>query len=169
MHQVKCKFCGKEFDRDVTPTIQVSAKRYAHKECAEAAENNKTQEQKDQEELEKYIMKLFDEPYVNARVKKQIKDYKEQYQYSYSGMLKTLIYWFEVKGNSIEKANGGIGIIPFIYPQALNYYYSLYLAQLSNESKNFEEYHQKTKIIEILPPEIQPKMIKLFNLDDSEE
>ena len=167
-HYVTCVYCKERFNRDIEPTVQISARRYAHKECAEKFHIEKTQEEKDLEALENYIMKLFNESYINARVRKQIKDYRQEYNYTYSGMLKTLIFWFEVKGNSIDKANGGIGIIPYIYKQAHDYYYSLYLAKLANEDKNIEEYKPKIKEIEIFPPTSQPKMIKLFNLDEEE-
>lgn len=168
-HYVNCIYCKKRFDRDKVSTVQVSARRYAHKECAENYENNKSQEEKDIEALEKYIMKLFNEDYVNARVRKQIKEYREQYQYTYSGMLKTLVYWYEIKGNSTEKANGGIGIIPFIYKDASNYYYNLYLAKLANENKDISKYQPKERIIEINSPRVYIKPPRLFNLDDDAE
>lgn len=167
-HYVVCIYCKERFNRDIEPTIQISARRYAHKECAEKFYIEKTQEEKDLEALEQYIMKLFGESYINARIRKQIKDYRQEYSYTYSGMLKTLIFWFEVKGNSIDKANGGIGIIPYVYKQAHDYYYSLYLAKLANENKNIEEYKPKIKEIEIFPPISQPKTIKLFNLNEGE-
>lgn len=169
MHKVKCKYCGVEFDRDKESFIQISPRRYAHPKCHQEADNNKSQEQKDQEELEKYIMKLFNETYLNARVKKQIKDFKEEYNYTYSGMLKTLIYWYEVKGNSIEKANGGIGIIPYVYKDSMNYYYSLYLAAIANQDKNIEKYKPLIKEFSIESPRTLKKEIHLFNLDDMEE
>ena len=43
IHKVKCKYCGKIFDRDKVPFKQISAQRYAHYECAVAAENLKKQ------------------------------------------------------------------------------------------------------------------------------
>ena len=70
---------------------------------------------KDKEELNEYIKKLFKIDYVDARIQKQIKQYVEEYHYSYSGIRKALIYFFEIKGNSIEKSNGGIGIVPYVY------------------------------------------------------
>lgn len=167
-HYVTCVYCQTRFDRDKEPTTQISARRYAHKHCAEEHEQNKSQEEKDIEALEKYIMKLFHEDYVNARVRKQIKEYQQQYQYTYSGMLKTLIYWYEIKGNSTEKANGGIGIIPYIYKDASNYYYSLYLAKLANENKDVSNYRPKERLIEIESPRTFAKPPKLFNLDDAE-
>jgi hypothetical protein len=48
-----------------------------------------------------------------------------KYNYTYSGIHRSLEYFYEVKGNSLDKANGGIGIVPFVYQDAYNYYYSL--------------------------------------------
>lgn len=169
-HYVTCVYCGERFDRDKIPTTQVSKRRYAHKECADKYGQEKTQEEKDLEQLEKYIMKLFDEPYINARIRKQLRDFKKEYDFTYSGMLKALIYWYEVKGNSTEKANGGIGIIPYIYKDAYNYYYNLWMIRAMNENKNIEEYKPKEKIVEVFAPEIRTiKRVKLFNLDDDGE
>ena len=173
-HLVKCKVCGNQFDRDKVACVMVSARRYAHKTCAER-EGLSGEEvalpQKDQDlvALEEYIMKLFGEDYVNARVRKQIKEYQEQYNYTYSGMLKSLIYFFDIKGNSIEKAHNSIGIIPYIYKEACQYYYSLYLAKMANEEKNIEDYKPKIKIIEIFSPIVPTKAIKLFDFGEDED
>lgn len=167
-HYVTCIYCKERFDRDKVDTYQVSARRYAHIECHKNAEQNKTQEEKDYEALEKYIMNLLEEPYINPRVKKQIKDYKEQYNYSYSGMLKTLIWFYDIKGNSKEKANGGIGIIPYVYKNAYDYYYHLYLAKLVNEEKDIEQYKPITKEISIFSPRVDRKPPKLFDMEDED-
>lgn len=164
---VKCFYCQKYFDRQKEETVSVSARRYAHKECHDLYKVDKTQEELDYEALEKYIKKLFNENYVNAQIKKQIKDYKNEYGYTYSGILKTLIYWYEVKENKIDhNAHYGIAIVPYIYKQASEYYYSLFLAQQANDSINITDYIPKTKEIIIPTPKtkIQPK--KLFNLDE---
>ena len=94
--KVKCLFCGEQFDRDNVEFVQVK-NRYAHKECFDKAEANKSQEEKDLKELEEYIMKMFNETFVNARIRQQIKRMREQYNYSYSGILKSLIYFFEIR------------------------------------------------------------------------
>ena len=104
-HRVKCYYCGKTFDRDKEPFVLVSTRRYAHKACAEGSQKSEFQEVKDKEELEAYIMKLFNIDYVDARIQKQIKQYKEEYNFTYSGMRKALIYFYEIKGNSLEKSN----------------------------------------------------------------
>lgn len=165
-HFVTCYYCKERFNRDIEPTVQVSARRYAHKKCAEEKEKEKTQEERDIEELELYIMKLFNEPFVNARIKKQIKDFHKNYNYSYSGMLKTLIWFYEIKGRSLEKANGGIGIIPFVYKEASEYYSRISSIKEVNKTKDVQKYKAKEKIIEIYSPFAEVKPHKTFNLDE---
>lgn len=161
----KCPVCELMFNRDNCEFVH-HKNRYYHKTCYDSMMAAKTQDEKDLKDLEEYIMKMFKETYVNARVRRQIKQFKEQYNYSYSGMLKSLIYFFEVKGNSIEKANGGIGIIPYVYKDAFNYYYSLHMAQEKNKDKNVNEYVLKGKEVRIKPPQLNPKQKRLFNLEE---
>lgn len=169
-HYVTCVHCQQRFDRDVEPTIQISTRRYAHAECVKQKENERSQEEKDYEALENYIMKLFSKEYVTAKIRKQIKDYRKEYNYTFSGMLKTLIWWFEIKGNSIDKANEGIGIIPYVYDDACKYYYSLFLAQMANEDKDIEHYKPVIEEIEIAPPQVWTAPPRLFKFgEDMEE
>ena len=151
------------------PFIQVSKRRYAHKECSMSEDEKKLQENKDREELYDYIMKLFNISFVDPKIQKQIKKYIEENNYTYSGIKKALVYFFEIKGNSVEKANGGIGIVPYVYTQAYNYYYSLWLAQQKNEDKVVQEYIPKVKEIVIPIPEKNPRKRKLFSFLDDEE
>lgn len=83
-------------------------------------------------------------------------------------MLKALVYWFEIKGHSIEKANGGIGIIPYVYQQAYEYYYSLWLANQKNEFKNIEDYIPKVRTVRIPIPQKKERKRKLFTFLDEE-
>ena len=54
-HRVKCYYCGKTFDRDKLPYVQVSAKRYAHQECSLTEE-----EKRNKEEQDKYLKMATD-------------------------------------------------------------------------------------------------------------
>ena len=168
-HMVKCTVCGESFDRDKIQAVKSGARRYAHYTCLPEGElvplPNAVVDQ-DLVDLENYIKNLLGDDYNPARVKKQIKDYKNEYNYSYSGMLKALVWFYEIKGNSIEKANGGIGILPFVYQDAYNYYYSLYLAQLVNEEKDVNQYKTKVREIVIKSPSMAEKPIRLFDLGE---
>ena len=78
------------------------------------------------------------------------------------------IYFFEVKHNSIEHANGGIGIVPYIYNEAFNYYYTLWLANQKNETKDIAEYIPKVREITIPIPQRKIKKRKIFSFLDEE-
>lgn len=91
-HFVICRYCNCRFDRDIEPFAEVSARRYAHKSCADKVDATIPQEEKDYNNLEKYIKELFKIDRINAKTKKQIKDFREEYGYTYTGILKTL-YW----------------------------------------------------------------------------
>lgn len=167
-HTVTCVYCKERFDRDRIPFKQVSSRRYAHLGCYEREEAKVQKELGDKEKLEEYIMKMFGESYINPRIRKQIKQYVEEYEYTYSGILKSLTYFFEVKGNSIEKANGGIGIVPYVYKDAYNYYYSLWLAQQKNEHFKPEEYIPVVREIHIPIPQRNIHKRQLFTFLDDE-
>lgn len=168
-HLVICTVCNKRFDRDKVQAVKSGARRYAHQTCLPSGEIVPLP-QVDEEltKLIEYIQNLLGKDYNAARVNKQIKDFKEEYGYSYSGMLKSLVYFYEVKGNSKEKANGGIGIVPFIYNDAYNYYLNLYLANQQNINKDVKSYTSKVKEITIKAPIVEFSK-RLFNLDDEVE
>jgi hypothetical protein len=154
-HKVICLYCKKQFDRDKEPTKQVSSRRYAHMKCWEEHEANMTQEEKDVRAFYEYTQKLFGEDYNYILTKKLAERYVKENHYTYTGMLKTLKWYYEKEGNSIEKSNGSIGIIPYIYKQALDYYYSLYLAQQINKEKNISSFIiSKEREISIQSPRV---------------
>lgn len=167
-HQVICLYCKKKFDTDIEPFIKPNSTRYAHVECHEQATAAKTQEDKDREALEAYIKQLFNIEVLDAKIRRQIKQYITEYNYSYSGILATLKYAFEVKHNSVEKANGGIGIVGYLYQEAFRYNYNIWLSQQKNEDKVIDEYKPKEIKIIIPIPERRPMIKKKFSFLDEE-
>lgn len=171
-HMVKCSVCGKIFDRGSIQAVRTGARRYAHQSCDP---NNQDlvplevkEEDKDLIALKEYISKLYGDKANWALITKQIKDYQKDYKYSLSGILKSLIWFYEVKGNSPEKSNGGIGIVPFAYQDAYNYYYSLFVAQSQNATIDIQELTNKVREVTIPIPEIKEKK-RFFKLGDDEE
>lgn len=169
-HMVKCFYCREQFDTNAEPFEKVNARRYAHTHCYNKALESKTKEEQDKEELEKYIKQLFQIDNLSPKIRKQIKTYREEYNYSYSAIRKTLIYFFEVKGNSIEKAKGGIGIVPYCIEQASNYWYDLWETKERNKEVKVEQLIIPVREIHIKPPERKPMrhFRKLFTFLDSE-
>ena len=167
-HIVTCVYCKQRFDRDKLPFIQVSQRRYAHQECSLSEDQKKDKEEQDKINLENYILQLFKVDYIDPRVRKQIKQYREEYNYTYSGIHKALVYHFEIKGGSIEKANGGIGIVPYVYQHAYNYYLALWQAKQRNQDKVINEYVPKVKEVVISRPQRKVKKRELFTFLDEE-
>jgi hypothetical protein len=84
-------------------------------------------------------------------------------------MLRSLKWFYEVRGQSTDKANGGIGIIPFIYKDAYNYYYNIFLAQQKN--KGIEDFKVITQEVTIPSPRmyVRPPRLLEFEKDEDEE
>ena len=168
-HMVKCPICGKFFDANEEEYIK-NNRRYIHKVCFDQQAKEKTQEEKDFDELYRYCKKIFGENFNFLAMKKTAEKYKKEYNYTYSGMLRTLKYFYEIKGNSIEKSNYGIGIIPYQYEEAYRYFYSMWLTNSSNKPKIIESYEPKVTTIVIKSPELKPlKKQKNFSILEEED
>lgn len=63
------------------------------------------------------------------RINSQISSFRKHNNYSYEGILKALRYYYLLKNGSVDKANGGIGIVPYVYDDAADYYFKLKLKQ----------------------------------------
>lgn len=162
-HMVKCYYCKEMFDANIEPYIKPSDRRYAHKACAEKAKNDENQEKEDKVKLENYIKELFGITSLTPKIRMQMNAYRAK-NYTYTGMLKTLKYFYEVKGGSIEKAEGGIGIIPWVYDEAFTYWRAIWEAKQQSESVKENNFILPAKEIHILPPQRVPMKItrKLF-------
>lgn len=166
-HMVKCPGCGQLFDANVEE-YELVGRRYWHKACREKFLAEQTQEEKDFEDLIAYCSTLFGKEFNFVATKRLIDKYKTDYQYSYNGMLRTLKYWYEVKNNPIDKSKGMIGIVPYAYNDAYNYWYSIWLANQNNQPKILEQYEPKVVEITIPLPRRQTRKRKLFSFLDEE-
>ena len=159
----KCAICGKEFDRNAIQAVRHGARRYSHWACEPDGELVPMEKKdEDLQKLLEYINILFKGQQNQAKVNQSIKKFHSEFGYSYSGIQKALYYFYEIKHNSIDKANGGISIVPFVYKDAYNYYYDLFMAQQRNENK--KPFIERVREIIIKPPKVE-KPVKLFDLD----
>ena len=169
-HKVKCPICNQIFDLNKVQGVRYNARRYAHYTCFPQGEliplPEIPKEEKEQQELYDYIIKLFKVEFVPPIMRKQIKKYIDEYHYSYSGIQKSLYRFYEFKKNPIDKANGNLGIVPYVYQDAYKYFYNLYLAKERAENKNIESYKPIIKNIKICSPQAQLKTKKLFSFQE---
>ena len=162
-----CFWCHKALDTTDAASIPMPqlTDRWVHKACAQVHPNN------DYEKLMIYILQLYKlkDNYIPQNLQKQVTQYENEYEFTYSGMQKALKYWYEVKKHPIDR-NRGIGIIPLIYQEAKQYYYSLYLAQLQNEQiKNYKDYIPQDIEIKITPPKKKVEKRNLFSFLDKDD
>lgn len=171
-HYVKCLYCGKKFDAKPNEEdivwFKPRSNRYAHIECKEQQSEEDNAEAKAFDELYRYVKKEQGENFNFVQFQRVTDAWKKDYNYTYSGMLKSLLYFYEVKGNSKEKfKEGSIGIIPFCYVQAYNYYYGIYLASQRAGTGTYNS--EAKREITIDAPAAKVKPPKLFNLDMEDE
>ena len=162
-----CFWCHKAIEIDNPKVIPMPElpNRYVHIECSKKHPEN------DLEKLMIYIIQLYKlkENYIPPAQMKQVTQYEQEYEFTYSGMLKALKYWYEVKKNPLD-INRGIGIIPYIYKQAKEYYYALYLSDLQNQQiKNYNEFIPKDIEVKIKPPERKIQKRNLFSFLDEDD
>lgn len=133
--KVKCPECETDLFRDVEPFITHS-KRHYHEECF-----NKLQIRKQHRaELLDYICELYKIPIVNGLMLKQIKEFEDEYKYTLKGIQMSLHYFHVIDGNPVDIENSkyktakGIGIVPYIYEEARNYYVKMQSIAVSARS-----------------------------------
>lgn len=162
---VKCIYCKNTLSKKDNDCIEVTEGRYAHKKCQEIEDKR---EKTDKEQLDDYIKKLFQMQYVDPKIQLQIKKYVQDYNYTYSGIQKALQYYYEIKNGDKSKAKNGIGIVPYIYKDAYNYFYNIWLAQQQNKDKVLINYVPKVREVTILRPQREIKKKRFFQFLNEE-
>lgn len=156
-HFVKCSICNEIFDRDKVECVKTSSRRYAHAKCYNREDVNKTEEDKCRDKIFEYTKQLFGEHFNYMKIDTQMKKLIKENHYSYSGILKTLTYWYQVKNGDVSKSFYGLGIVPYVYNDAYNYYFNIWMAQQVNAEKNIEIIKPKEKKVVIINPIKKPK------------
>lgn len=147
-NNILCFYCKKMIPKD-------NISRYiSEKVCV--CDKCKDREPTDEEKLNEYLMKLFNLDYIDQALKKRAETFVTKNGYTYSGMLGTLKYFYEVLRNPIP-AKPTIGIIPYIYWEAKKYYIEIYQARANNKKSIIEN---KEFVVEISKPKIKKKSFK---------
>ena len=110
------------------------------------------EESKQKRFLINYIEELFGEK-ANAKTYTQIKNLMRDYPYfTYVGLEQSIRFFYEIKENPIT--NQGLGIVPYVYDQAQEYFKNLGEVQSHNASiSNVNELYTHKKV-RIAPPKI---------------
>lgn len=163
-HVVVCKYCGQSFDRDTEPCVKIG-NRYAHKTCFENQDKTIVQEDLDREAFWEYIKVLYGKKYNYPSINKQVETYIKEYNFTYSGMLKALKWFYEIERGDKEDSGGRVGILPYIYEDARRYYFNIYLAQ--NRMRE-AEFFKQVEAITITSPTTHARPVKLWFSEDED-
>lgn len=162
---VNCFWCSKAILPSDSDVIELPGLfgRYAHKSCA------KEHPRDDREKFKVYLIQLykFKDDMTWPRLFQQAETIARDYNFTYSGMMKALEYFYKVKQHPIDKTKG-VGIIPYVYKQAYDYYYALWRASEENKKKDLSEYVPKDIEITIKAPQRQVDKRPLFSFLDEE-
>jgi len=155
---VKCQYCQQQVDKDAA--IRFEDKNF-HKDCCE--------EYKDKKEIYKYVAHLFgfkSENKPGPVIISQLRTFREKNPYyTYKGILNALKYFYEVKHGSKKKANEGIGIVPFVYDEAQEYFRKLNYKQNKVAEEINKQLNKKPKVL-IVKKQENKKEKTYYNLED---
>lgn len=165
-HTVKCKKCGEPFDRDKIQAVKLDGRRYGHATCYPELTTFVEMPNEDmlvggtkqeREELFNTIRDIFGDLANYPAITKQVDKYTSEYDYTFSGIRKSLEYFYVKKGNDILKSKGMLSIVPYVYEDARNYYYMLWLTRQKNEEKlQVAPREQKETVFQINRPKSVP-------------
>lgn len=168
MHYVKCLYCDRTFDADKERYVKPNKTRYAHIECYELVQ----EKEQYKSQLIHYIQDLFKMPKVTSIIYKQINSYLEdpQYGYTYQGILNSLKYFYEVKKGDVSKANNRLGIVPYVYDEAQEYFENINSTNEKNKQimSQMNSYNTETIDITIPSPQRVERKRNLFTFLDEE-
>lgn len=161
---VICPYCSESFLRDRVLWVK-QKNRYWHKECWERYLTDKEKEKQDFQKLLTYINKLYGFEKTPTNIIVHINRMKKEYKFTNSGILGTLKYFYEIKKNSLDKSNNGVGIVPYVYDEAKRYYAQIKKAKQQAEGIKEDELKFEKKEIVIHPPEVITIYNKEIDID----
>lgn len=178
-HIVHCRICKKEIDIDSTHNwIMPSTNFYYHPKCyddwvARKAERLVSAERSEEEWfdlLKDYLWKDIKLPNINwTKVTSQWKSFINK-KFTPKGIYFAVLYGFEVQKNDREKAEGGIGLVPYIYYDSAEYWANIESRRKGTIEGIIRQIAQRQNRASIIVSNIarENKRVK-YSLDDIKE
>lgn len=132
MSMKKCMYCGKSIDTSIEKFQQVSPRRVAHLDCNNFVDRMIAT----RDTILDFSLSLLGENVNLGRLNAQITQFLKK-GLTYQGIYLTLKYWYQIKRNDVDKANGGIGIVPYVYDDAKKYWNSVEPSRIPKISEEY--------------------------------
>lgn len=131
-HVVKCRACGIKFDTDKLNDdewIMPKTNQYYHKDCYDKWIKDKDDPNADMTKdawyaaLVDYLYRDLKMPVDFAKLQSQWNNFlKPGKEMTPKGVYFSVKYFYDIEHGDMEKAQGGIGIVPSIYKRATQYW-----------------------------------------------
>lgn len=167
---IKCSYCGKQISTAKYKTVK--GKKY-HYECY-AEMTSKAQEVEVEKKInfsgeayqklinyivELYSVKSIPQKVLKSTAQQEVERIMGTYGYSYEGIYNSLVYYHHILGNDIY-GRVSIGIVPYIYDEAKEFFNDIDRANKENQGKGNGE----TVVAKIATPDCKMKMIDIEDL-----
>lgn len=180
---VKCPQCGRSFYREdgIENVDWIHIKnRYWHVACHKLYEQfRETVDIRDNLPDERWYQELRDYlwfdvklPEANwAMIDQQWNSFLKKH-YTAKGIYFTIRYFYNIKNGDTDKANGGIGIVPFIYREAQTYWQShraqmeSLMTQIVSQRRLKDEQEQNQRVVSVSRK--KKNRIKVLDLSEIE-
>jgi hypothetical protein len=155
----KCSMCENLFEKEVL-TLK-SNKKYCPA-CLIIREQEIQSNKSEWNLLFDYICELYKLDKPNGMMFQQMKNYRQEYDYTNIGMYYTLLYYYKVLENEVVDGTG-LGIIPYFYEKAKYHYSKVF--DIEDKTDNFENTERivtiKTKLLKKDLPKREPLPLKI--------
>lgn len=172
-HIVMCRVCKKTFDTEsLEPSqwIMPSKNFYYHTQCYEDWKNTASTNKSDDDWrlliydfLSRDLKVAYDYHMCESQRQKFVKDNK----CTNKGIYFTLKYFYEIKHNSWDKSNGGIGIVPYVYKEATQFWTDLEWKKRGFMKAIEQQIRERSgrEVKKVKREDIEKSKVK-YNLDD---
>ena len=156
----ECRICHMPIDKikekENIDWIQPSKGYYFHKECYETWKAHPATDDDWVKMIFDFLARDLKVSYDYFLCDAQIKKFWKENKINPKGIYFTLKYFYDIKGNLFEKGHGGLGIVPYVFTEAKNYW--------------IEQERKKHGFIKFLEEEAKGKsIIKIIRKHDSKE
>lgn len=146
----KCLYCGGDIDISVEDYRMPRTNRYAHKKCYEEHYNP------DEDYIGVIYSFLKEEvgiSYDYQQCERQRVSFIQKHGYTNEGIYNALRYFYLVKKQSPEKSGNRIGIVPYVYNEAKEYYETIAKKKKQIERGLKTQVEKGAKVMVIRGPE----------------
>lgn len=174
-HEVMCRICKKRFDIDAEGGVVENKQSYYHKDCYREWRKGISDANADMDAnswYEALVDYLYRDIKMSVNFQKLVSQWnnftKPGKNMTPKGIYFAMRYFYEVQKGDVEKAQGGIGIVPSIYSKSAEYWQNLETKRRGTIDAIVEQIrNRETRPIQTITRKEQTKKDKSkWSLDD---